>query len=121
MSSLSTHVLDTSSGTPAAQISFSLHIHDGMKWWSLGEFRTDKDGRAPALLKKADSLKPGVYRLTFQTGLYFAKLSLKTKPKIKTKPFYPEVQIIFEISSPKEHYHVPLLISGFGYSTYRGS
>jgi len=71
--------------------------------------QTDADGR----LRLSGQMPPGVYRITFRTGDYFAALGVKT--------FYPRVEVVFEVTSATEHYHVPLLLSPFAYSTYRGS
>jgi 5-hydroxyisourate hydrolase len=107
--SLSTHVLDTQRGRPAAKVPVRLDRHDGQTWEPLAEEPTDADGRVRAL--PAD--RPGTYRLRFGTGPYFAGLGTET--------FYPEVAVVFTITDAAEHYHVPLLVSPYGYSTYRGS
>jgi 5-hydroxyisourate hydrolase len=107
MSTLSTHVLDTSLGKPAEGIRVALH-RDGSV---LGSGVTDQDGRVRDLLAAGSSLSAGDYRLTFSVADYFGA---------KGKSFYNEIVIHFHISSEGEHYHVPLL-SPFGYSTYRGS
>ena len=109
-SPITTHVLDTSNGKPAAGIPVSLDLHADGAWRQLARGITNQDGRITDLL--ADSLKAGRYRLTFDTGKYLAKSS---------KPFFPEIEIIFEVHDPAQHYHVPLLLSPYGYSTYRGS
>ena len=114
MSAITTHVLDTSQGRPAAGISVSLErqAEDG-KWDHVGRGQTDGDGRLKALYPSNDTLKPGVYRLTFDTQKYFDALDVET--------FYPEVIVVFETASGESHYHVPLLLSPFGFSTYRGT
>ena len=99
MASLSTHVLDTSAGRPAAGVKLRLE-RDGKP---LAEAATDADGRA-----KLGSVDKGVYTLVFETGSYFPK------------GFYPSVRVEFTVVDDK-HHHVPLLLSPFGYSTYRGS
>lgn len=106
MSTLSTHVLDTSLGRPAAGIRVVLS-RDGK---TLGEGRTDADGRARDLVSQ---LSPGTYRLTFETGPYFAASGRDA--------FYRDITIDFVVKESGQHYHVPLLLSPFGYSTYRGS
>jgi len=113
MSQVTTHVLDTSLGKPAEGISVLLE-KPGPKgrWLAFAKGVTNKDGRVTDLLKKDRMLKPGNYRLTFDSASYFNKNS--------KKHFYPLVQIVFEIKDDN-HYHVPLLMSPFGYSTYRGS
>ncbi len=105
MTHLSTHVLDAVSGRPAVGVAVTLTAADGV---ALASARTDADGRVAAL---ADGLAPGVYRLTFDTASYFAG----------TPAFYPEVTITFEVTAGSPKYHVPLLLSPFAYSTYRGS
>ena len=113
MSQLTTHVLDTSKGIPAEGIQVLLE-KPGPKgrWLAFAKGITNKDGRVSDLLKEGKLLKEGNYRLTFDTGAYFNKQKLKC--------FYPLVQIVFEIRDGS-HYHVPLLLNPFGYSTYRGS
>jgi 5-hydroxyisourate hydrolase len=113
MSPITTHVLDVSIGKPAAGVSAELELQDGVAWKPIGKGVTNSDGRIKDLLPDNHALKSGRYRLTFQTGAYFQATS--------TPGFYPEVAIVFEIRAPGEHYHVPLLLSPFGYSTYRGS
>lgn len=110
MSTLSTHVLDAVRGEPATgvQVELSRSAVDG--WMAIGSGRTDADGRIAGLVPEA--LEPGVYRITFGTGDYFASLGGNC--------FYPEVTIAFEVGEER-HYHVPLLISPYAYSTYRGS
>lgn len=114
MSKITTHVLDTSRGCPAASISIQLDWQAGDGAWKrLGSGQSDADGRLKTLLGDDAEISAGIYRITFDTGAYFANLKLKS--------FYPEVVIFFEIGDPSQHYHVPLLLSPFGYSTYRGS
>ncbi|MGN2635592.1 hydroxyisourate hydrolase [Nocardia takedensis] len=105
MSSLSTHVLDAVRGAPAAGVAVDLYRGDRL----LGTGSTDADGRVARL---ADDLTPAVYRLVFDTGGYFAQQRIDT--------FYPEVSISFAVGEER-HYHVPLLLSPFAFSTYRGS
>jgi 5-hydroxyisourate hydrolase len=102
-------VLDTSAGRPAAGIRVTLEDVGGGTW--LGEGNTDEDGRVPQI--GPDRLDAGDYLLRFATGEYFAARG--------TRAFYPEVVVVFTVSDPGQHYHVPLLLSPFGYSTYRGS
>lgn len=111
-SPLTTHVLDTSTGRPAAGVAVHLERKDGDGFRDLARGITNDDGRVVDLLAP-DSLVAGVYRLTFATAAYFAK---DGRPS-----FYPDVTIAFEVTQPREHHHVPLLLSPFGYSTYRGS
>ena len=104
---LSTHVLDAVSGTPAAGVTVTLRAAGDTQ---LAAAVTDDDGRVQRL---AAELQAGVYRLQFDTGAYFTAHSMPA--------FYPEVVIAFEVTDPAAHYHVPLLLSPYAYSTYRGS
>ena len=114
MSPITTHVLDLECGAPAADVGVTLEIHTPDKSWvELSSKRTDADGRVKDLLGAGSSLDAGRYRLTFDTGAYFAARKMKS--------FYRSVPVEFEITEPGRHYHVPLLLSPFGYSTYRGS
>ena len=101
MAGITTHVLDTAKGKPAANVRVTLATGDRV----LFEGATDADGRARLL----DRAEPGTYRLTFHTGDY------------NPDGFFPEATIVFRIENPEQHYHVPLLLSPFGYATYRGS
>jgi 5-hydroxyisourate hydrolase len=114
LSAITTHVLDISRGQPAEGIAVSLELEaaDG-SWKQIGAGLTDEDGRAKDLLPSGFALHGGVYRLVFDTESYFATLGVEG--------FYREVSITFTIRDPAQHYHVPLLLSPFGYSTYRGS
>jgi 5-hydroxyisourate hydrolase len=112
MSGITTHVLDTARGRPAPGIEVTLErLVDG-RWEIAGRGRTDQDGRVRTLLSSDPPPAPGVYRLTFDTGPYFKTLG--------TPAFYPNVTVTFEAAGDG-HYHVPLLLSPYGYSTYRGS
>jgi 5-hydroxyisourate hydrolase len=106
-SSVSTHVLDAVSGAPAAGVAVTLFDASGSE---LAAARTDDDGRVPRL---ATDLPAGVYRLRFDTAAHFAGRGLPT--------FYPEVVVAFEVGAQGGHHHVPLLLSPYAYSTYRGS
>ena len=108
MSSISTHVLDTARGAPAAGVAASLEVLTGGEWIHLAKATTNADGRIAQFAAADAALPPGIYRLRFDTGAYQAG-------------FYPEVTITFRMDSADQHYHVPLLLSPFGYSTYRGS
>lgn len=111
---ITTHILDTSRGTPAQGIAVSLEFQISVnEWKKIGSGTTNADGRLPDLLPDSHLLQAGVYRMLFETGTYFRNNNITT--------FYPYVQIIFEIGDAKSHYHVPLLLSPFGYATYRGS
>lgn len=113
MSQLTTHVLDTSAGRPAAGVSLKLERQAGDGWSEAGRGATNGDGRCLDLLPEGTGLERGAYRLTFSSGAYFEGRKIAT--------FFPEVIIVFQVSQPDEHHHVPLLLSPFGYSTYRGS
>eukprot|EP00656_Telonema_subtile_P056125 TRINITY_DN8901_c0_g1_i1.p1 TRINITY_DN8901_c0_g1~~TRINITY_DN8901_c0_g1_i1.p1 ORF type:complete len:141 (+),score=29.58 TRINITY_DN8901_c0_g1_i1:168-590(+) len=121
---ITTHVLDTATGRPAANLPVALErIQDGKPfspeeganaWEVLGSAKTNNDGRVSA---DADwftgELTPATYRMTFNTGAYFEDIGVKG--------FYPIAQVVFVIEDLESHYHVPLLLSPFGFSTYRGS
>jgi 5-hydroxyisourate hydrolase len=114
MSTISTHVLDTSLGRPAAGVRVILEqVDETGIVVSLGVGETDADGRVRDLLRAGEMLAPGDYRLRFDTGAYFAATRRET--------FYPSVMVEFRVTGPAAHYHVPLLVSPYGYSTYRGS
>jgi 5-hydroxyisourate hydrolase len=108
---LSTHVLDAVSGRPAPNVALTLHRRADTEWEPVGEGVTDDDGRCRTLAP--DGLQAAIYRLVFETGAYFVASG--------QEGFYPEVSIVFEVTEPTRHYHVPLLLSPFAYSTYRGS
>lgn len=109
MSPITTHVLDTAAGRPAAGISAVLDMlgSDGHTWNLLGNGVTDADGRIRSFLFEGTALRPGLYRIRFDTS--------------EQSRFFPEVTIEFRVDDPAQHYHVPLLLSPYGYSTYRGS
>ncbi len=108
MGTLSTHVLDTSLGRPAQGVPISLETLTGE---ALGQGRTDADGRIATI--GPQRIPPGHYRLRFDSGAYYAASG--------TTAFYPEIAIAFTIADAEAHYHVPVLLNPFGYSTYRGS
>ena len=111
--SITTHVLETSIGRPAAGVSVTLeNWHADGSWKIAGSGVTDSDGRLQDLLPEGE-LVGGRYRICFGTGDYYAKR--------RTATFYPSVTVEFEVADAQEHYHVPLLLSPCGYSTYRGS
>lgn len=114
MSAITTHILDTSKGRPAAGVPVALDFcaADGT-WLRLGEGTTDADGRLRSLLDASHTLRSGVYRLVFDTKTYFREQG--------RDGFYPEVVVAFVVDDASEHFHVPLLLNPFGYSTYRGS
>ncbi len=110
MSQVSTHVLDTARGLPAEGVTVVLEQHADGTWRTIADATTDSDGRVGSIGEEA--LDAGRYRIVFDTGGYEAQRG--------ERAFFPEVSIVFEITGP-EHYHVPLLLSPFGYTTYRGS
>ena len=113
MSKITTHVLDVALGRPAADVPVLLQWRSPTGGWTeLGRGATDSDGRLKDLAA-GKTLSAGIYRLTFNTGAYFAKCHVES--------LYPEVIILFEMQDGQGHYHIPLLLSPFGYSTYRGS
>jgi 5-hydroxyisourate hydrolase len=112
MSQLTTHILDTTQGRPADGVAVILYQQQLKGWIEIAKGITNSDGRVASLLKKDVLLEPGIYKLKFETQAYFNQLAVQT--------FYPFVEIVFDITSD-EHYHVPLLLSPYGYSTYRGS
>jgi 5-hydroxyisourate hydrolase len=112
MSQVTTHILNTSQGKPALGVIIILYQGGNDEWTEMARGVTDSDGRISDLLKDDVILRQGIYKMRFETKDYFDKARVKT--------FYPYVEIIFEIDSD-EHYHVPLLLNPYGYSTYRGS
>ena len=112
MSQITTHVLDTSMGKPAEGIKIVLFSSEDHGWNEIALGTTNADGRVGDLLEEGKTLQPGTYRLVFHTREYFELRSIQA--------FYPEVIIVFNTVN-REHYHVPLLLNPFGYSTYRGS
>ena len=112
-SHVTSHVLDAAAGAPAAGLRVSLDrlAPDGTSWEGVAEQTTDADGRATAL--GPQRLEVGTYRLTFATGQWFAAASRPT--------FYPQVVIVIDLADPDQHYHVPVLLSPFACTTYRGS
>lgn len=114
MSAITTHVLDTSRGRPASGVPVVLEERSAEGIWRpLARGITDSDGRLRDLLREGEPLRARTYRLVFDTAAYFRAGEAHT--------FYPEVAVTFEVQDPAQHYHVPLLLSPFGYSTYRGS
>ena len=113
MSGITTHVLDVARGRPAQAVPVILERQTEDTWRELGRAATDADGRVRQLLPAGHALSAGIYRLTFLTRSYFDALGIEG--------FYPEAAIVFTVRDPDQHYHVPLLLSPFGYSTYRGS
>jgi 5-hydroxyisourate hydrolase len=109
--SITTHVLDTSRGRPAGGVDVRLEFHAPEGWQLVGRDTTDGDGRARALVPPETALTVGVHRLVFDVAGYFGR----------TESFFSEITITFVVRDVAEHHHVPLLVSPFGYTTYRGS
>ncbi len=110
---LSSHILDITSGKPAADVKITLSKQDkNDQWMVVSEKYTDSNGRIKDFLKQESKSHVGTYKLTFHTSSYFKKTGQKT--------FYPFIEVVFELSD-NEHYHVPITLSPYGYSTYRGS
>ena len=107
---ITTHVLDTSRGTPASGMGVALDVRDGAAWRTIGRAITDAQGRVPSF--SGETLAAGTYRLTFDSATYHRGLGVT--------PFFAEVTVVFDVAIGG-HYHVPLLLSPYGYSTYRGS
>ncbi len=113
MTTISTHVLDTARGMPARGIRVTLQRSAGANAWDdLAMGSTNTDGRIPDFVPKDVTLTEGIYRMRFDVSAYFSEH--------KTNSFYPYIEVVFELSGDG-HYHVPLLLSPWGYSTYRGS
>lgn len=109
---LSTHILDTALGQPASGVPLVLFRQVSGEWAEAGRGSTDADGRCGTLLGEAE-LSSGLYRLRFGTAPYFARQGLA--------PLYPYVEIVFNVADPAQHFHIPLLMTAHGYTTYRGS
>lgn len=114
---LTTHVLDTASGLPAAGMTVTLFRLDGAGRTELRQMRTNADGRTDAPILPKDEFATGTYELIFEVGPYLDRQGIPPE----TPRFLDTVPIRFGISDAEAHYHVPLLVSPFGYSTYRGS
>ena len=113
MSTISTHVLDTSLGRPATNVRVTLEHLDGTGTERIGAAITDANGRITAFADPAPAVTQGTYRLRFDTTDYFDRTGRTV--------FYPEIVVSFRVEADDEHFHIPLLVSPFGYSTYRGS
>lgn len=110
---LSVHVLNLQDGLPSSEVKVSLEEQENGKWVQLSQATTNEQGRIPALYPEGKKLEKGMYKVTFKTGDWFKAH--------KQKSFFPEVPVIFEVDGSVEHYHIPLLLSPYGYSTYRGN
>ena len=118
MSQITTHILDTSRGKPASDVSVKLYQRKDSRempesWLTIGQGITDSDGRIAELLPREGALAAGTYKLRFNTKAYFDHFD--------SPYFYPFIEIVFEIEGDGQHYHVPLLLNPYGFSTYRGS
>ena len=113
MSAITTHILDVSKGCPARGVRVILERQSTAGWEIVGKGETDNDGRLRDLLSSEAILQTGNYRLSFDTEIYFAKQQIES--------FYPQVTVTFIVRDAAQHFHIPLLLSPFGYSTYRGS
>jgi 5-hydroxyisourate hydrolase len=110
---ISTHILDTALGRPAAGVPIALARMTNGEWSTLNETTTDADGRCKHLLPETSALQPGIYRVHFETLTYHKQHQLNG--------LYPYVEIVFTVSEGEQHYHIPLLLTANGYTTYRGS
>lgn len=110
---LSVHVLNLQDGLPSTGVKVLLEKQDGKDWSQLSSGVTNEQGRIPALYPEGKTLDKGNYRVTFKTGDWFAEH--------KTASFFPEVPVIFAVDGTVPHYHIPLLVSPYGFSTYRGN
>lgn len=111
---ISTHVLDTSLGMPAKDVPVRLERRENSgEWRTVSSACTDQDGRCGQLLPENEKLSPGTYRLVFDTAGYYSAQGVQS--------FYPIVQVSFSVLDGDTHFHIPLLLSPYGYTTYRGS
>jgi 5-hydroxyisourate hydrolase len=114
MMRISTHVLDTARGKPAERVPVRLERQESPgKWRQLGKALTDRDGRCGQLLPENEVFQEGLYRLSFETADYFAAQGIQG--------LYPAVEITFQVRDAESHFHIPLLLSPNGYTTYRGN
>lgn len=113
MSTITTHILDTARGTPAKDVEIMLFRQCDQGWQTIGSGITDSDGRVKELCKDFPNLSAGTYKIHFDTKTYF----LANGETL----FYPYAEVVFTIDKSDQHYHIPLLLSPFSYSTYRGS
>ncbi|MCU1728005.1 hydroxyisourate hydrolase [Pseudomonas sp. 7P_10.2_Bac1] len=110
---LSVHVLNLENGLPSPGVNVTLEKHVGQTWQLLNQGVTNEQGRIGELFPAQKALETGEYRVVFKTGEYFKKEGRDT--------FFPEIPVIFEVKNADQHYHIPLLLSPYGFSTYRGS
>jgi 5-hydroxyisourate hydrolase len=110
---LSVHVLNLENGLPSANVKVVLEAQQNNQWTEISSGTTDEQGRISDLYPKDSTLQKGIYKVTFKTGDWFRQKNQRS--------FFPEVPVVFVIDGSLEHYHIPLLISPYGYSTYRGN
>ncbi|MGV7211119.1 hydroxyisourate hydrolase [Oxalobacteraceae bacterium A2-2] len=110
---ISVHILDLQTGKPTAGVTVTLEQQQGDSWRMLASAVTNADGRIPELYPAGQALAQGDYRIVFQTGAHYARLKQDT--------FFPEIPVQFHVERTDQHYHIPLLLSPYGFSTYRGS
>jgi 5-hydroxyisourate hydrolase len=110
---ISTHILDTALGRPAAGVPVTLARMTNGVWSLINDAITDADGRCKQLLPLTQTLQPGMYRVHFETAAYYKRNQVEG--------LYPYVEIVFTVSEGEQHYHIPLLLTANGYTTYRGS
>jgi 5-hydroxyisourate hydrolase len=113
MRKISTHILDLTLGQPARGLPVRLEVRESSAWRALATERSDDDGRCVQLLPEGELLVPGMYRIAFDTASYFTAQDLTT--------LYPVVEVTFEVKPGEEQFHIPLLLSANGYTTYRGT
>jgi 5-hydroxyisourate hydrolase len=111
---ITTHVLDIARGQPAGGVTIILELRHQSEWIPVGRGVTDVNGRLMSLMEENHPMAPGTYRLTFDTGTYHRDQGVAS-------PFFPEVKIVFNVDTSDERVHLPLLISPYGYSAYRGT
>ena len=110
---ISVHVLNLQTGVPTAGVSVELDQNLNGKWITLATGITDASGRISALYPAGKQAEQGTYKVVFKTGDYYAS--------VKQKTFFPEIPVVFTLDNTSQHYHIPLLLSPYGYSTYRGN
>ncbi|WP_449567611.1 hydroxyisourate hydrolase [Lelliottia nimipressuralis] len=110
---LSVHILNQQTGTPPPDVTVTLEKQQQGKWTTLASGKTDHDGRIKSLYPQDHDMQPGVYKVTFKTGEYFQSQKLSS--------FFPEIPVLFTVTTTNEKLHIPLLLSQYGYSTYKGS
>ncbi|MEG0881002.1 MAG: hydroxyisourate hydrolase [Janthinobacterium sp.] len=110
---LSVHILDLQSGQPTAGVTVTLEQKQGTDWKQLSSAVTNAQGRIAAMYPAGTPMQAGDYRIVFQTGEHYARLKQET--------FFPEIPVQFHVGKTDQHYHIPLLLSPFGFSTYRGN